>query len=110
MDDFRLSEYERRLLDEIESRLRDDKELCRALRPSRRQRTRALLRAAVPEAVRLPHPAVVAVFATVAVALMVVGISTEAPGVIWAFAVLWPLTAFLAFRLLCRWTTKPNEP
>jgi hypothetical protein len=35
---------------------------------------------------------------------MVTGIVTSEPGVVWAFAAVWPVTLFAVFRLLCRWT------
>ncbi|MBK3623601.1 hypothetical protein JHN59_01830 [Streptomyces sp. MBT49] len=38
----------------------------------------------------------------VSVTLMVYGITTSEPGVIWAFAAVWPLTLYTAFRLLRR--------
>ncbi|MEU9392911.1 hypothetical protein AB0D86_23275 [Streptomyces sp. NPDC048324] len=34
--------------------------------------------------------------------LLVVGIRTSKPGVIWAFAAVWPLPLLQGFRLLCR--------
>jgi hypothetical protein len=40
----------------------------------------------------------------VAVALMVTGICTEEPAVIWTFAAVWPLALFGVLRLLCRWS------
>jgi hypothetical protein len=45
----------------------------------------------------------VAVLLAVSVGLMVAGIVTSEPGVIWAFAVIWPPTLFAVFRLMCRW-------
>ncbi|MEU6372615.1 hypothetical protein [Streptomyces sp. NPDC046909] len=49
-------------------------------------------------------PLAVALFGAASVFLMVVGTRTSDPGVLWAFAVLWPVTLLQAFRLLCRWS------
>ncbi|MFI5966211.1 hypothetical protein ACIA8J_29115 [Streptomyces asoensis] len=51
---------------------------------------------------RYPGPWTVAVLLAVSVTLMVYGITTYEPGVIWAFAAVWPLTLYTAFRLLRR--------
>ncbi|MGY0489692.1 DUF3040 domain-containing protein [Streptomyces sp. WG-D5] len=106
VDDFRLSAYERRLLGEIETGLSADRELRRLLRPTLRERVRARVAAVVPEAVRAPHPVVVAALGGVSIALLLVGARTQQPAVIRAFAVTWPLTAYLAFRLVCRWSAE----
>ena len=47
--------------------------------------------------------------APASVVLMVAGIRTSDPAVIWAFAGVWPLTLLLAFRLLCRWSTPSDS-
>lgn len=52
---------------------------------------------------RTPRPWAVALLLAVSVALMVSGVVTSEPGVIWAFAAVWPLTLYTAFRLLRRW-------
>ncbi|MEU0114560.1 DUF3040 domain-containing protein [Streptomyces bobili] len=87
----RLSDQERRDLEEIERALRRDRRLDRRLRtfspPPRRPRVRTT-----------------ASLLAVSVTLMVTGIVTSEPGVIWAFAAVWPVTLFTVFRLLCRWT------
>ncbi|GAB2859796.1 hypothetical protein GCM10027074_28640 [Streptomyces deserti] len=99
----RLPDHEQRILDEMERALRRDRRLDRRLRtfrPSRRpDPARALTRLAHYD----PRPRTVAVLLTVSVALMVAGIITSQPGVIWAFAAVWPATLFAAFRLMCRW-------
>jgi hypothetical protein len=74
----------------------------------RRDRRRNLTPRAGP-AVRTPDrdpwlPAAVGLLGAVSVFLMVLGIRTSDPAVIWAFAVLWPVTLLQAFRLLCRWS------
>lgn len=51
----------------------------------------------------------VALFGAASVFLMVVGMLTSDPAVIWAFAILWPLTLLQAFRLLCRWSRPPAD-
>ncbi|MFG2282798.1 hypothetical protein ACGFNQ_29475 [Streptomyces asoensis] len=51
---------------------------------------------------RYPRPWTVAVLLAASVTLMVYGITTSEPGVIWAFAAGWPLTLYTAFRLLRR--------
>ncbi|MEU5766956.1 hypothetical protein ABZ782_13630 [Streptomyces asoensis] len=53
-----------------------------------------------------PRPWTVAVLLAVSVTLMVYGITTSEPGVIWAFAAVWPLTLCTAFRLLCGGTVR----
>ncbi|MGH4031160.1 DUF3040 domain-containing protein [Actinomycetota bacterium Odt1-20B] len=114
MDDVRLSDHERLLLQGIEESLRQDRRLRRALRPSwghvLSRVVRALsrvVRATVPESLRPSHPAVVAALGAASVALMVLGLITSRTEVVWAFALCWPLSAFLGFRLLCRWSSPP---
>ncbi|WP_435837018.1 hypothetical protein [Streptomyces asoensis] len=63
----------------------------------RRERTRPR-----PAFHRYPRPWTMAVLLALSVTLMVYGITTSEPGVIWAFAAVWPLTLYTAFRLLCR--------
>jgi hypothetical protein len=96
----RLPEHEQRVLDEVERALRRDRRLDRRLRtfrPSRR-----------PDPARLltyrPRALTVLLLLAVSVTLMVTGIVTAEPGVIWAFAGAWPVTLFAVFRLMCRWT------
>ncbi|MFK0119903.1 DUF3040 domain-containing protein [Streptomyces sp. NPDC090994] len=96
----RLPEHEQRVLDEVERALRRDRRLERRLRtfrPSRR-----------PDPARLsayrPRTPTVLLLLAVSVTLMVTGIVTSEPGVIWAFAAVWPVTLFAVFRVLCRWT------
>ncbi|MFJ4333203.1 MULTISPECIES: DUF3040 domain-containing protein [unclassified Streptomyces] len=96
----RLPDHEQRILDEVERALRRDRRLERRLRTLRLRR--------LPDPARLaayrPRAMTVFLLLAVSVTLMVVGIVTSAPGVIWAFAGVWPLTLFAVFRLLCRWT------
>ncbi|MGV9883652.1 DUF3040 domain-containing protein [Streptomyces sp. NPDC003006] len=97
----RLPEHEQRILHQIERGLRRDRRLARRLRRlSRRGRRPSASR---PVA-RPSHACAVALLLAVSVGLMVTGIRTSEPGVIWAFAVVWPVTLYAAFRLLCRWT------
>ncbi|WP_282700600.1 hypothetical protein [Streptomyces sp. CC219B] len=74
-----LSAHEQRVLDALEADLRRDRR-------------------------RRPRGSTVALLVLVSVCLMVAGIRTSAPAVIWTLAVVWPLTLVVAFRLLCRWT------
>ncbi|MGX1274191.1 DUF3040 domain-containing protein [Streptomyces phaeoluteigriseus] len=87
----RLSDQEQRALEEIERALSRDRRLDQRLRtfspPPRRPRVRTA-----------------AALLAVSVTLMVTGIVTSEPGVIWAFAAVWPVTLLTVFRLLCRWT------
>ncbi|MEU3100530.1 DUF3040 domain-containing protein [Streptomyces griseoflavus] len=96
----RLSAHERHLLDGIERGLSRDRRLDRRLRTLRIHRG--------PDVRRIvsfrPHGRTVAVLLAVSVTLMVTGIVTSAPWAIRSFAVLWPLTLFAGFRLLCRWS------
>ena len=91
----RLSFRERLILKHIETELRRDRGLSRTLRGNH-----AL---SVPRRDRRLS-AVVTLLGAASVFLMVVGIRTSDPAVIWAFAALWPFTLFPAFRLLCRWS------
>ncbi|POX43865.1 hypothetical protein C3489_37435 [Streptomyces sp. Ru71] len=96
----RLPDHEQRILDALERDLRRDRRLDRRLSTLRWRPRPDLARLLA----RRPHPVLVALLVAVSVGLMVTGISTSHPGVIWAFALVWPLTLFAAFRLLCRWT------
>jgi hypothetical protein len=96
----RLSDHEQRILDEIERALSRDRRLTRRLRTARLRRCPDLSRAAR----RTPRPWTVAVLLVVALALMTAGALTSEPGVIWAFAAVWPAALFAAFRLLCGWS------
>ncbi|MFG3074483.1 DUF3040 domain-containing protein [Streptomyces sp. NPDC048225] len=96
----RLPDHEQRILDEIERALRLDRRLDRRLRTLRVRRCPDPAR---PAAHR-PRAVTVLLLLAVSVTLMVLGIVSSAPGVIWAFAGVWPVTLFAAFRLLCRWT------
>jgi hypothetical protein len=95
MDDVRLSLRERLIFKDIEFALR------------RGHRFGGLLRTA-RGAIWLPLA--VALSAAASVILMVAGIRTSDPAVIWAFAAVWPLTLFQSFRLLCRWSTPRRMP
>ncbi|MBQ1099563.1 DUF3040 domain-containing protein [Streptomyces sp. b94] len=96
----RLPEHEQRVLDEVERALRRDRRLDRRLRTLRLGRRPGLGRLAAYR----PRTLTVLLLFALSVTLMVTGIVTSEPGVIWAFAVVWPVTLFAAFRLLCRWT------
>ncbi|MFD4631763.1 DUF3040 domain-containing protein [Streptomyces sp. NPDC058284] len=94
----RLPEHEQRILEELEESLRRDRPLqarWRLLRLERRVRN---------VLAHTPRPLTVAFLAIVCGALLIIGIRTSTPGVIWAFAVLWSLTLVGFLRLLCRWT------
>jgi hypothetical protein len=99
----RLPEHEQRILDEMERALRRDRRLdrrMRTLRPSRRPDPARLLSRV---AAYRPRVLTVALLLAVSTGLMVAGMVTSEPAVIWAFAVLWPVTLFAGFRLMCRW-------
>src|SRR4051812_18571569 len=85
----------------VERALRRDRRLARRLhRLSRRSRGPGLSRLVSCT----PRPWAVALLLAVSVGLVVSGITTSEPGVIWAFAAVWPVTLYAAVRLLCRWT------
>ncbi|MBL1084557.1 DUF3040 domain-containing protein [Streptomyces actinomycinicus] len=86
-DDVRLSPHERLALLQIEANLRQDRRLARRLGRPRRT-------------LWLPSSVALLVLASVFVAVM--GIRTSDPALLWCFLVLWPLTLFQVFRLLCR--------
>lgn len=98
MDDSRLSARERIILGEIERALRRDRRLVKAMRPSSPSRP---ARRPARHAVWLP--VAVALLAGVSITLIVVGVRTSRPAAIWAFAALWPVTLWLAFRLFRPW-------
>ncbi|MES4891632.1 DUF3040 domain-containing protein [Streptomyces sp. NPDC096012] len=88
-DEVRLSPRERLTLLRIEADLRQDRRFARRMGAARRGR-------------RLPVAVLLLGAASVFVAVM--GIRSSDPSLLWCFAVLWPLTLFQAFRLLCRAT------
>ncbi|MDQ0764847.1 DUF3040 domain-containing protein [Streptomyces canus] len=98
----RLPDHEQRILDEVERALRRDRRLDRRLRTGRLRRR--------PDLSRVTHyrPRVLTVvlLLAVSIALLVTGIVTSRPAVIWTFAAIWPLTLFAVFRLVCRWTER----
>lgn len=100
----RLPEHEQRVLDGLETSLRLD--LAFRLRWRVRcglTRLRRPVRAAMTHT---PHPLTVAFLAVLSGTLLVVGLRTSTPGVVWAFAGLWALTLIGALRLLCPWTDR----
>ncbi|MDQ1049631.1 DUF3040 domain-containing protein [Streptomyces sp. V4I2] len=96
----RLPDHEQRILDEMERALRRDRRLERRMRTLRPRRPSVLSRLAHWR----PPTLIVALLVGVSTGLMVTGIRTSDPGVIWAFAAVWPPTLYSVFRLLCRWT------
>ncbi|MER8219338.1 DUF3040 domain-containing protein [Streptomyces sp. NPDC094143] len=99
----RLPDHEQRILDEMERALRRDRRLdrrMRTLRPSRRPGPARLLSRV---AAYRPRVLTVASLFAVSTGLMVAGMVTSEPAVIWAFAALWPVTLFAGFRLMCWW-------
>ncbi|MFF4187689.1 DUF3040 domain-containing protein [Streptomyces sp. NPDC001691] len=91
MEEIELSQREQNTLDDIEARLRRDRRFDRAMAGSLRRRRRSRL------------PALVTALAFVSLGLLIGGIRTSDPAVIWAFAGVWPLTLVGACCLLCRW-------
>ncbi|MFF0558126.1 DUF3040 domain-containing protein [Streptomyces sp. NPDC004266] len=100
MDETRLSAHERRVLAEIEEQLSRDASLARRLRTMRRTP-----RLPVPSLARtrrhLPFLGIVALGA-MTLALLVLAVDTEAPGLIWAFASVWALTLAAVLLLAVR--------
>lgn len=97
----RIPDHEKRILADMEAALRrGNRRLDRRLRTLRVRRGPDPRRLAAYE----PRTAVVGIWLCVAVALMVTGICTGEPAVIWTFAAVWPLALFGVFRLLCRWS------
>ncbi|MFV0132935.1 DUF3040 domain-containing protein [Streptomyces sp. HMX87] len=96
----RLPDHEQRILDEVERELRRDRRLERRLRTFRPRRGPVPSRLVAYR----PRTRTVLLLLALSVTLMVTGIVTSDPRVIWAFAVVWPVTLFAVFRLLCRWT------
>ncbi|MGW7210831.1 DUF3040 domain-containing protein [Streptomyces sp. NPDC054837] len=89
-------------LDVLERALRRDRRLERRMGRLGRCRRPVLARVAHYR----PHPWTVAVLLAISVGLVAAGIDTSEPAVIWAFAALWPVTLYAAFRLLCGWTER----
>ncbi|MGQ4384022.1 DUF3040 domain-containing protein [Streptomyces sp. SAS_270] len=90
MDDVRLSLREWLILKDIESALRRGRRTGGPLRTPRRS---------------IWLPTAVGFLVAASGFLMVAGIRTSDPAVIWAFAAVWPFALLQAFRLLCRCTT-----
>jgi hypothetical protein len=99
-DDARLSERERRILDEIEGALRADEPLDRSLSTMRHhQRGPGVTRLGVSKAG-------VALLGALTAALLVLAVATGAPALIWAFAAVWVLTLVCLMRLVIRWAKR----
>lgn len=96
----RLPDHEQHILDEVERALRRDRRLDRRLRTLRLRRRPDLSRITHYR----PHILTVGFLLAVSTGLLVSGIVTARPAVIWVFAAVWPLTLFASFRLVCRWT------
>ncbi|MFI5973331.1 DUF3040 domain-containing protein [Streptomyces sp. NPDC051452] len=88
-DEVPLSPAERLALLRIEAGLRQDRRFARRMGEAR-------------HGVWLPTAVLLLVAASVFVAVM--GAHTSDPALPWCFTLLWPLTLFQAFRLLCRVT------
>lgn len=86
-DEVRLSARERLALLQIEANLLQDRRFARRM-------------GAVRHGLWLPAAVLLLAVASGFVAVM--GIRTSDPALLWCFALLWPLTLFQAFRLLCR--------
>ncbi|MFJ1968639.1 DUF3040 domain-containing protein [Streptomyces sp. NPDC087903] len=92
----RLPHNEQHILDEMERALRRDRRLDRQLRTLRLRRGPDLTRTAAYR----PRPTTVGLLLAVSIGLLVTGMDTSEPGVIWAFAAVWPLALFAVSRLL----------
>ncbi|MFD8391338.1 DUF3040 domain-containing protein [Streptomyces sp. NPDC059680] len=86
-DEVRLSPRERVALLQIEACLRQDRRFARRMGDP-------------PRGVWLPVAVLLLGIASAFAAVM--GVRTSDPALLWCFALLWPLTLFQAFRLLCR--------
>ncbi|GAA3112776.1 DUF3040 domain-containing protein [Streptomyces echinatus] len=86
-DKVRLSAGERLALLQIEASLWQDRRFARRMGVAR-------------PGVWLPVAVLLLGVSSVFVAVM--GLRTSDPALLWCFALLWPLTLFQAFRLLCR--------
>ncbi|MFF3912229.1 DUF3040 domain-containing protein [Streptomyces sp. NPDC001852] len=86
-DEVRLSLRERVVLLQIEARLRQDHRFARRMGDAHRE-------------VWLPVAVLLLGVASAFAAVM--GVRTSDPALLWCFALLWPLTLFQTFRLLCR--------
>ncbi|WP_405733347.1 DUF3040 domain-containing protein [Streptomyces sp. NBC_00028] len=115
-DDVVLSPHERLALRRIEAELSGDRRLTRRMhrllhQPAYRQHHRAGRphhRAGRP-APRRALPLSTAALLSASVFLVVMGVRTSDPVLLWCFAALWPLTLLQAFRLLCRVTEAGPE-
>ncbi|MFD5448990.1 DUF3040 domain-containing protein [Streptomyces sp. NPDC003470] len=94
----RLPDHEQRILDEVERALRRDRRLDRRLRTLRLRRGPDLTRLASYR----PRTLTVFLLLALSVTLMVTGVVTSEPAVIWAFAAVWPLALFAVLRRLLR--------
>ncbi|MEU6773091.1 DUF3040 domain-containing protein [Streptomyces sp. NPDC046759] len=90
-DEVRLSPHERLVLLQIEAGLRQDRRFAR--------------RTGVPRRTSWLSTAVL-LLGTASVFVAVMAVRTSDPALLWCFALLWPLTLFQAFRLLCRVTRR----
>ncbi|MEV6945020.1 DUF3040 domain-containing protein [Streptomyces sp. NPDC051172] len=94
-EDVVLSSHERLALRSIEAELSCDRRLARSMRGEAGS--------------RLWLPLSVALSACASLFLLVMGICTSDPIVIWCFAGLWPYTLLQVFRLLCRASRGPGR-
>ncbi|MEU8518768.1 DUF3040 domain-containing protein [Streptomyces sp. NPDC048577] len=106
MDGPRLSPRERRVLAEMEEDLRKNV-LARDPRKPHRGRRLPVPRARGER--RRPSGVVLAVLATAALVLLILGIVTERAGFIWAFTAVWVLTLIWLLRLVIHWTRRLQE-
>jgi hypothetical protein len=94
-DDIVLSPHERLALRRMEAELSADRRLTRRMRHHMNRRLRRPVS-------RRWLPLSTAALLSASVFLVVMGVRTSDPAVLWCFAVLWPLTLLQGFRLLCR--------
>lgn len=94
-DDVVLSPHERLALRRIEAELSADRRLTRRMRHHMSRRLRRPVS-------RRWLPLSTAALLSASVFLVVMGVRTSDPAVLWCFAALWPLTLLQGFRLLCR--------
>ncbi|WP_329336215.1 DUF3040 domain-containing protein [Streptomyces sp. NBC_00663] len=101
-DDVVLSPHERLALRRIEAELSGDRRLTRRMH-------RLLHHRAGRPVSRRGLPLSTAALLSASVFLVVMGVRTSDPVLLWCFAALWPLTLLQAFRLLCRVTEAGPE-
>ncbi|NUO42281.1 MAG: DUF3040 domain-containing protein [Streptomyces sp.] len=108
-DDVVLSPHERLTLRRIEAELSGDRRLTRRMRRLLHQPADRLHHRPGRPVPRRALPLSTAALLSASMFLVVMGVRTSDPVLLWCFAALWPLTLLQAFRLLCRVTEAGPE-